>query len=114
MPATILNLVIEQGAKFSRTVNIGTDFNGETPTAKIRDQFGGVVLATIACSEVEDGETILSLTAAETAALTVPAGTRIDDRGPVVIGAYEAEIDDDGAVRVLQGKVSLSRRTAQA
>lgn len=110
--ATNLNLTIEQGATFSVDVNVGTTYNGRTPTAKIRNRFGGTLLATPSCTAVSAGVTTVSLTAAQTAALTAPASARDDERD-VVIGYWEMIDTNAGVVtRQRQGTVTLSRQVS--
>ncbi len=109
MPATTLDLTIEQGATFSQVIALGAaTWDGQTVTAKIRSAFGGNVLATLT-GVIASGNLTLSLTAAETAALVAPAFARADER-EVLLGYYDAESASGGVVtRHRQGKVTLSR-----
>jgi hypothetical protein len=110
--ATTLNLTIEQGANLSQVITVGTTYNGRTPSAKIRDRFGGTLLTSPSCTAVSAGDTTISLTAAQTAALSAPAYARDDERN-VVIGYWELTDTNAGVVtRLRQGTVTLSRQVS--
>lgn len=109
MPATILNLTLEQGATFSSTIAVGAGYDAYTARAKLRREFGGEVLATFACTTVSGGNTTVSLTATETAALTSPTWARTDER-EIAVGVWDLELVSGATVvRARQGTVKLSR-----
>jgi hypothetical protein len=106
--ATNLNLTIEQGATFSQTIAVGSGYNGHTARGTLRRSFGGDILAELTCSAISAGNVTVSLTAAQTRDLTA-IGALPSER-EVVIGAWDLEADNAGAVaRLRQGKVILSR-----
>lgn len=109
MPASALNLTIEQGATFSQVVNLGTTYTGLTPTAMVRQSFGGNLLATFTCTAVDaSGNTTISLSATITAALQVNGLSPADRE--VLLGVWDLETSNAGTVvRHRQGKVILSR-----
>lgn len=109
MTATNLNLTIEQGATFSQVINIGAALVGVTPTASIRDKFGGTKLADLTCSAVTaGGDTTISLTATVTAGLSAP--NALPSERDAVIGVWDMEtLVTATVVRHRQGKVILSR-----
>jgi hypothetical protein len=109
MPATEQPIYIEQGADFSLTLTVGTGFNGMSPRGKLRDSFGGSLLATFAFTTVSGGQTVMSLSAALTGALSAPVTTNARQR-KVMLGFYEVEIPNGAAVsRTHQGEAYLSR-----
>jgi hypothetical protein len=110
MPATAKNLTIEQGATFSQTLNLGAStWDGQTATAKLYDRFNGVLIATFTCSAITAQNVTISLTAAQTKALIVPAWVRNTER-KFTYGYYEL-VAQNGAVisRLFEGVVLLSR-----
>lgn len=112
MPATALNITIEQGATFSQVVNVGATYQGITPTGQLRRSFGGDLLAALTCSAVDgSGNTTISLTATQTGSLQ-PIDALPSER-EVVIGVWDLETSSGGTVvRHRQGKVILSREAS--
>jgi hypothetical protein len=114
MTASNLNLTIEQGATFSQVVAVGEAYNGLSPRGTIRRSFGGDSLASLTCSAVAAGNTTISLTAAQTAALQ-PLSALPSERD-VVIGVWDLETPTADATPVVtrhrQGKVILSREAS--
>ncbi len=109
MPATELNITIEQGANFSQTVSVGDAHNGKACRAAIYDTFGGRLLATFACTEVDEGESTISLTAAEAEGIMAPVNARADAR-EVPIGVWDLEaVDGSDVARTHLGVVRLKR-----
>lgn len=111
MTATKQDITIEQGATYSDTLAVGTAYNTYTARGKIRDAFGGNVLADFTGGTVTAGSVSISLTAAQTAALTATDVQSDQDR-EVPLGFYDIELvsgDLVTVVRVRQGKVILSR-----
>lgn len=109
MPASTLNLNIDQGATFSQVVAAGLAHSGSTTRAVMRRYFGGGIVATFACTAVDvSGNTTVSLTAAETAVLVAPPHVRHDER-KVPIGFWELEVIGATVTRTHQGSVTLSR-----
>lgn len=108
MSATALNITIEQGATFSQVIAVGGTYDGDTARATMRRTFGGEKLADLTCSAISAGNVTISLTAVETAALTVMDGTPTERE--IVIGVWDLEaVDGASVVRLRQGKVILSR-----
>jgi hypothetical protein len=108
VPSTPLNITIEQGATFSQAVDVGASFNGLTPRGTLRRAFGGVKLADLTCTAVSGGNTTISLTAVQTAALT-DLGERPDQR-EAIVGVWDLETESAGTVvRHRHGQVILSR-----
>lgn len=112
MPASALNLTIEQGVTLAQAVTGLSAYNGRTPTAVVRDRFGGRLLATLTCTEVADGSTTVGLSATLSAALSAPAYAKDTERS-VVIGYWEM-IDTNGETktRIKEGTVTLSRQVS--
>jgi len=116
MAATALDLLIEQGATLSQSVALGASFAGQTVRATIRSGFpaqvggAGDKVVDLSCTVVDgSGNTVLSLTATQTAALTVPANARFDER-VVLLGRWDLESVGGAVVtRHRQGDVRLSR-----
>lgn len=113
------DLKISQGSTFTRSCAIwvatpgDTDLTGCTFAAKIRDKFGAsstvIISLTIDTSLIASGQWVISLTAVQTAGLTVPAGTA-DDQREAIIGVWDLEITSGATVyRYAQGDVYLSR-----
>jgi hypothetical protein len=111
-------LLIQQGSDLKSGVQFNyqdeaVDLTGCTFAGKIRDKFGAssTVLQTLSfnTSALASGYIEITLTAAQTAAMTVPVGTN-DDQREAVIGVYDVELTQGGVVtRVLYGQVTLSR-----
>lgn len=114
MPATNLNIEIEQGATFSQVVAAGVAHAGLTPRAVLRRCFGGAVLATFACTIVDvSGNTTVSLTAEQTKALCVPWAAY--DERKVPCGVWDLEtVNGSTITRTHQGTATLSRRANSA
>lgn len=112
MPASALNLTIEQGATFSQVVNVGVTYVGLTPTGQLRRSFGGDLLVPLSCTAVDgSGNTTISLTAVQTGSLQ--AIDALPSEREVVIGVWDLETSNAGAVvRHRQGKVILSREAS--
>lgn len=112
MPATALNLTIEQGATFSQVINIGTTYTGLTPTGQIRRSFQGDLLTALTFTAVDgSGNTTVSLTATATASLQ-PIDALPSERD-ALIGIWDMETSNAGTVvRHRQGKVILSREAS--
>lgn len=106
MPASLLDLTIEQGAIFSQEIAIDEAYNGLTPVAQIRDRVNGSLIAALTCSVVAAGATTISMTAEQTAALAVYDDPRPDLRA-VLLGSWDMLTT---GVRHVQGRVTLSRR----
>lgn len=112
MTATNLNLVIEQGATFSQVINVGAALVGVTPTGQIRASFGGALLVALTCTAVTaGGDTTISLTATQTAALSA-TGAAASER-EVAIGVWDLEtLVVATVVRHRQGRVILIREAS--
>jgi hypothetical protein len=120
------DLEIPQGSTYSVTFTFTDtatgaviDLTGVTSVAaKIRDNFGSgsTVLETFSGALVGDGSTgqvTISLSAAETAVLSAPAGTP-DTARDAQIGYWDLELTDSGGTyRYLQGGVYLSREATK-
>lgn len=104
-----VDLVVPQGATFTTTftwkVN-GTpvDLTGYTAAAKIRDTFGGTVLATFTVTlGTTDGRITCSLSATTTGGLAAPAA-----------GVWDLEVTTGGTVRrLLAGSVRVTPQVTQ-
>jgi hypothetical protein len=86
------------------------DLTGFTPALKIRDTYGGTVLATATCTIPigSDGAIIARLTPAVTAALTAPSAQAT--QRVAQIGYYDLDITDGtDRATLVAGNVSLSR-----
>jgi hypothetical protein len=117
MAAASYDITIEQGAtlRVSSTLK-GSDGNpldltGWTGRAQIRESFSGEKIADFTISfnaDRTDGVFVLSLTDAETAAISVPANTT--SRRVITKYPYDVElVKPDGTVlRVLQGLAKIS------
>ncbi len=110
MPATELNITIEQGANYSLAVSAGVAHDGKSCRASIYDRFGGRLLATFACSTVNTaGITTITLTAAQTEAILAPANVRDTDR-EIPIGVWDLEaISGSNVARAVIGIARLRR-----
>jgi hypothetical protein len=114
--ATAYDLAIVQGSTLTRVfqVVIGgviQDLTGVTAASKVRDVFTGSVIQLLTCSVVTGANSTVtvSLTMAQTAALTVPAGTPADVRVSS-IGVWDLELTDGvSTYRFAEGIVTLSR-----
>jgi hypothetical protein len=109
--ATKLNLTIDQGATFSQTIAVGVSYSGYTVRGKIRQAgFLGATLAEFTCTAVSvGGDTTISLTAAQTAALCAPTWSAADER-LVDLGVYDLELVSGATVvRSREGIAKLSR-----
>ena len=115
------DLRISQGSTFTRSLEVyiatpgDVDLTGCTFAAKIRDKFGvsSVVIIILTVTTTAPGLLVgqfsIDLTAAQTAALAVPAATP-DDVREALIGVWDLEITSGTAVyRYVQGDVYLSR-----
>lgn len=113
MPASTLNLTIEQGATFSQSIALGAaTWNGHSAIAKLYDRFGGQLLAEFTCSAIAANAVTISLTATQTAELTVPAYIR-DDQRKFTYGYWDLTADDAVTItRLREGTVLLSRQVA--
>lgn len=108
MTAAIENLTIEQGATFSRVVNVSEsgvlkNLTGYLARAQIRRTAGNAsIVQAITCTltDAVNGEITITISAADTAALTDTNGV------------WDMELDDQGGtpvvIRLLKGKVSIS------
>jgi len=110
-------LVINQGETFSRVIailvdSVVLDLTGYTVAAKIRATFDAAsgTAITAAVTTAAAGEVTISLTAAQTAALSVTSpGTR-----EASLGFWDLEITTGAVVtRVLQGTVTLSQEATK-
>jgi hypothetical protein len=104
--AALANLQIDQGANFSATVNVnnldGTDFglSGYTVASQMARSYASATKTTItaAINNATTGEIVLSLTAAQTGALT--AGRYV----------YDVEITQTSSgtkTRVIEGQITV-------
>jgi len=106
--ATQLDIVIEQGATFSKPLTVGVAYNGYSVRATWRKYFGGQILAQFTCPDVSAGATSLGLTAAQTSEIYRPAWAGALDRS-IKYGVYDVElISGATVVRSHQGTVYLS------
>ncbi len=86
--------------------------------AKIRDNFGAtssvIQTLTAAVTDAANGKVLVSLTAAQTAALDVPAGTD-DDVRSARIGYWDIEFTNSAGdiYRYLEGEAFLSREVTK-
>lgn len=100
-----LHYTIQQGATLSVSVTVGAAYDGWTGRSKIRRSFDGGTLAEPTISTVSGGSLTISLTAAQTAALTRPVQARCDER-IAFYGLHDVEITDGtSVVRAAEGKV---------
>lgn len=114
--ATSYDLAVVQGSTLTRVfqVIIGgaiQDLTGVTAAAKVRDVFTGAVLQLLTCTVVTgvNSTVTVSLTQAQTAALTVAVGTPADVRVSS-IGVWDLELTDGvSTYRFAEGIVTLSR-----
>ncbi len=115
MSAGVLNLKCEQGATFSRTVTISTgtpatpmNLTGYTARASVRKEATGPELVAMTCTILTpaNGSIVISLTAAQTAAI-VTTGKRWSEAS---IYCYDLEIQSAGGtvLRVLNGEFQVS------
>jgi hypothetical protein len=104
------NLIIEQGATFSRTFtyknSAGTavDLTGYTAAAQIRSSFSATEKTdlTVSIPTPANGQIVVSLTATETAALTLESGV------------WDLELTYGATVtRLLQGTYTLSKEVTK-
>jgi hypothetical protein len=109
MPATSLDLIIEQGATFSQAVALGAStWDGQATTAQVRQTYDGNLLVAFTAA-IAAGTLTLSLTAVQTATLVAPPYARPDEQN-ILIGYYDAESVNAGVItRHRMGKVYLSR-----
>jgi hypothetical protein len=109
MAATTLDLTIEQGATFSQPITLGAaTWDGQATTAQLRTTYDGGKLIDFTAA-IAAGILTLSLTAAQTAALSAPAYARADEQ-LIQIGYYDVESISGAVVtRHRQGRVYLSR-----
>jgi hypothetical protein len=120
MPASTLNLLLEQGATFSQTIAVGVSYAGYTARAKVRRAsylcaggyagFYGDVLVEFTCAAVTmGGDCVIGLTADQTALLLAPPWVTQDER-EVLLGVWDLELVSGATViRSRQGVVKLSR-----
>jgi len=116
--ASVYNLTIGQGSTFTRVFQVKDslgnvlDLTGVTASAKIRDLFtGGALVQVLTCAVVPgvNSTVTVSLTSAQTSALSVPAGTPADVRASS-IGAWDLLLTDGvSTYRFAEGTVTLSR-----
>lgn len=114
--AATIDIVVQQGATYYAEYELEDagspiDLTGCTATAKIKDVFGGTTLETFTCAipTPANGIVTLTLTAAETAAMT---GTFANTSArTAIIGVWDFEIIDGSSqvARPAQGTVTLSR-----
>lgn len=115
-----LDLTIVQGANFSRTIQfkdsegVVIDLTGVTIEAKIRREFSDAAALqafTASVTDAANGVVVISLTAAETAALSL---TGSSNQRAQSLGVWDLELTDTGRVeRMLQGKVTLSQEATK-
>jgi hypothetical protein len=120
MAATVQDLTIEQGASFSLTVAVGVGYAGKQPRSRIRDRlppgraygaYPTLSLVDFTCSVVDgSGNTVLTLSDVQTAALISPPNARFDEVAPF-LGFWDLEVPTaaGGTDRLRRGKVYLSR-----
>ena len=105
MAAAKLNLYIEQGATFSKTLTFkdgaGVIFNGQIRRAYLSSDILETFTFVVSNQITNTGEVVMSLTSAETMAM--PADSKISNF------SYDVEVTAGAVVtRVVEGSVSLS------
>ena len=99
-----VDITIEQGATFTKTVEVGSAYDGYTARAKVRRDFGGSVIVELTATTVASGETTLSLTATETADIARPANAAFRER-VAEMGVFDLELVSGATVvRAVEGK----------
>lgn len=110
-------LAINQGAALSISVSatqggIPFDLTAYTIAGKIRRKFSdsaALQVLTVTVTDAANGAFTISLTTAETAALTLASTDPNPDARDHSIGVYDIEITTGGVTtRIMQGTVSLS------
>lgn len=114
---------IQQGATWELAVVVYTsagvlrDLSAATITAKIRRKFSdaaSLVDMTVTAVDLANGSFKLSLTAVQTAALTISSSAVNQDQREVSLGVWDCEVLEGGVVdRILQGSVSLSQEATK-
>lgn len=89
---------------------VAVNLTGLTASAKIKDAFGGTLLATITCAITTpaNGQISVSLAAAATGALTIPGAATNIRSG--LVGYYDLQVTDGSLIVTLAGgQVTLWR-----
>lgn len=120
MAAGDYDIYVEQGADWELIVTIydnagsPVDITGATAAMQIRDRPSGAIVAepTIEITDAENGEITLSLTATETAAISVMGATSRE----VASYVYDLKVTHAGGEveRVLNGAVNVSPEVTKA
>lgn len=106
-------ITIKQGSTYYQEYEIKDggsliDTTGITASGKVRDTFGGTILATFVCTIPTLGKVVVELTPAITAALTAVYPSPADRA--IIFGVHDIEITDGtDTVRIVQGQAVLSR-----
>ncbi len=116
----IIDLTINQGETFSLSIPVGRAYNGQVVKAQIRCSYGGPgtpgqLIQEFTTVPVTGGIAVISLTAAQTAALTSPISARCDEN-PVQIGDYDVTSTPDTGTTVTrhrQGRAFLDRAVTE-
>lgn len=118
MAAGNLDLHIEQGATFQRQLTLkdsgGTpvDLTGRTFRGKVKDNIQGDLVATFSFTLLDQitdtGKVLITLTAAETAAIPVPKGKNATRTSEDYIYDVEMVLTGGEVERVIQGKITVS------
>lgn len=118
MAAGSLDFSIEQGATFRRQLTIKdsddnpVDLTGRTFRGKIKDKIQGteaVAFTFALANQITDpGILVMSLTATQTAAISVPKGSDASRTSKQYIYDVEMVYGSGDVDRVLQGKVTVS------
>jgi hypothetical protein len=117
MAAAELDLTMEQGATFTRTLTISSDgvpldLTGRTYRGKIAKFIGGTTLASFTFTLLDQvtntGQVTMTLSAAETAALPTKKGTTSTRTTTSLIYDVEQVLADTTVQRILQGTITLS------
>ncbi len=110
MPARTDIIVIEQGATFSKALAMGTARNGLACRAYLYDRIGGQSLAAITASDVANGITTISLTAAQTSVILAPIWTDPHE-SEIAVGVWMLEtVDGETIERCWEGRAFLALR----
>jgi hypothetical protein len=127
MAAGVFNLTgdyaIAQGSDLSLPIvlqvssGVAWDLTAATIAAKIRRKFSDSValqVLTVTVTDAVNGAFKITLTAAETAALSISTTAQNPNDRRVSLGVYDIEVTDAGIVtRVLEGTVELSQEATK-
>ena len=106
-----LDLNLERGITFSQTLSVGSSFDGYTVESFIRDGTNAAasLLGQFTATTVSGGNTIISMTAAETLDLRYPVQSRFD-QASFRFGFWDIKLTNGATtVRPFFGSVNLSQ-----